>query len=424
MIGFTLKGIVRDRSRSLLPVIIVSIGAMLTVAGTGWIKGIFGDIIAMNAKYSTGHVKILTAAYAENESQAPNDLALTDISSLLSSLKKDFTGVEWVPRIHFGGLIDIPDSSGVTKYQGNVVGRGVDLFSAGSRENERMNIAPSIVEGKLPENGKEILISHDFAKRFNLKPGDKVTFFGSSMNGGMVFSELTLCGTIKFGSQILDRGGIICDVSDAQQMLDMEDASSEILGYFKDDIYSEERADSLRSTFNSVYFDPGDEFSPKMLKLSEQNDLDEYLAYADRMGTIIALIFIFTLSVVLWNTGLLGGLRRYNEYGIRLALGEEKKHIYFMMLYEALIVGIIGSVVGSAAGLSFSYWLQETGLDFGDSFGNITMMMPQVFRARVVPEMFYIGFIPGVVAMLIGTAIAGIGIFKRDTARLFTELEV
>jgi putative ABC transport system permease protein len=130
------------------------------------------------------------------------------------------------------------------------------------------------------------------------------------------------------------------------------------------------------------------------------------------------------MSIVLWNTGLLGGLRRYTEYGIRLALGEEKSQIYKTMIYEALLIGIIGSVVGTALGLSAAWYLQTYGLDFGDMMANSTMMMPQVFRAYISPRLFYIGFIPGTFAMVLGTALAGFAIYKRKTAKLFKELEV
>jgi len=50
--------------------------------------------------------------------------------------------------------------------------------------------------------------------------------------------------------------------------------------------------------------------------------------------------------------------------------------------------------------------------------------MPSVMRAYVTPNLFFIGFIPGLFSMLFGTALAGRGIYKRETARLFKELEV
>ena len=55
---------------------------------------------------------------------------------------------------------------------------------------------------------------------------------------------------------------------------------------------------------------------------------------------------------------------------------------------------------------------------------NATMMMPTVVRTHITPTTYYIGFIPGIFSMVLGNALAGIGIYKRQTSRLFNELEV
>jgi putative ABC transport system permease protein len=129
------------------------------------------------------------------------------------------------------------------------------------------------------------------------------------------------------------------------------------------------------------------------------------------------------MSLVLWNAGLLGGLRRYGEVGVRLAVGESKGHVYRSMVSESILVGLIGSVIGSAMALSLSYYMQYHGLDVSKFMKNATMMLPSVFRADVTPASYYIGFFPGLFATVIGTALAGIGIYKRNTAQLFKELE-
>jgi putative ABC transport system permease protein len=54
---------------------------------------------------------------------------------------------------------------------------------------------------------------------------------------------------------------------------------------------------------------------------------------------------------------------------------------------------------------------------------NATMMVPAIFRAQITPTTYYIGFIPGLFSTILGTALSGYGIFKRNTARLFKELE-
>ncbi len=424
MIKFLFRGILRDRSRSLLPVIVVSLGVFLTVFMSGFLKGVFSDITDMNAKFTTGHVKILTRAYAENADQTPNDLALIDVKKLMTKLQSDYPDMEWVQRIHTGGLLDVPDSAGETRGQGQVIGTAIDFLTPGTHEVERMNIPKSLVKGTIPSKQGEALISDEFAQRFGVSVGDKVTFFGSTMNGSMAFKNFVVSGTLKFGNSLLDRGSIFMDIRDAQLALDMNDAASEVLGYFKDGIYNDVKAHELENSFNAVFSKKDDEFSPVMSRLVEQQGLGDYLKLADGASAIMSFIFIVAMSIVLWNTGLLGGLRRYSEFGIRLALGEEKKHIYMTTIYEAVLIGLIGSVIGSALGLAASFYLEKHGLDMSAVVGNVGMMVPSVYRAQVTPELFYIGFFPGLIAMVLGNGLAGFAIYKRRTSQLFHELEV
>ncbi|MDA3927681.1 MAG: FtsX-like permease family protein [Prolixibacteraceae bacterium] len=422
MIRFLFKGILRDKNRSVLPIIVVTLGVILTVFLSTWIKGIFTDMIDINANFSTGHVKVATAAYFES-TNAANDLALLDVDELVTNLKTDFPTVDWNKRINFGGLLDVADENGETRAQGPAAGQAVDLFSPDSKEAERMNIINSIVKGQLPSHAGEALISDDFAERFNVAVGEEVTLFGSTMYGSMMFYNFVVSGTVRFGNQLLDRGAIIVDITDAQIALDMENAAGEIFGFLQEG-YDTEIAEEVKVAFNAKYYNEKDEFSPKMEQLNDQNGLSEYLVLIDSMSGIMSFIFIFAMSIVLWNTGLLGGLRRYTEFGIRLALGEEKKHIYRSLIYEAILIGLIGSIIGSAIGLGLGYWVQNHGLQLGASIQGGSMMMPTVFRTMVTPEAFYIGFIPGLLAMVIGNALSGVAIYKRQTAQLFKELEV
>jgi len=424
MIKFLIKGILRDKSRSLLPIIIVSLGVFLTVFMTAWITGVFGDMIDLSARFTTGHVKIMTRSYAENKNQLPNDLALLDVANLMDELNEEYPEMEWVKRINFGGLLDVPDEHGETRAQGPAAGKGIDLLSPNSTEVERMNIPKALVLGRIPNKQGEALISNDFAEKFSVKIGDEVTIFGSTMNGSMMFKTFTVSGTLSFGNTFLDRGAIIIDITDAQMALDMEDGASELLGYFKTNEYNDNMADTILSAFNAKYSNIDDEFLPQMFKLRDQDGLAQYLDIADNMAGIMVFFWIISMSIVLWNTGLLGGLRRYSEYGIRLALGEEKRHIFKTIIYEALIIGFLGSVIGTILGLGASYYLQEVGLDFSSITKNVTMMLPQVYRAAITPQLFYVGFIPGLIAMTLGNALAGFAIYKRKTATLFKELEV
>ena len=424
MIKFLLKGILGDKNRSILPIIIITIGVSLTILLSGYMRGVMGDMIDQNARFDTGHMKIMSRAYAENIAQLPNDLALLGVDELKEELQKDYPEIKWIDRIKFGGLIDVPNGENASKGQGPAAGMAMDIFNPESGEDARMNLTSSIVKGKLPSQPREALVGNDFAEKLNIEIGDEVTYMGTTMNGAMTFENFVVSGTIKFGMPAMDKGAIVIDISDARQLLDMEDGVGEMLGFLPGGVYDDEEVAPIVNSFNAKYAEDTDEYAPEMLALRDQNGLSSYLDMVDYFAALFVGIFVFAMSMVLWNTGLLGGLRRYQEFGIRLALGEPKGHIYRTLIYEAVLIGIIGSVIGTAIGLFGVYLLQKYGIDIGDLMKDSSMMMPTVLRGKMTPDLLYIGFIPGLFAMVLGNMLSGIGIYRRSTASLFKELEV
>ena len=185
-----------------------------------------------------------------------------------------------------------------------------------------------------------------------------------------------------------------------------------------------ERANHVAEKFNSSQQNTNDEFAPVMISLHNQNGLAEMLGMMSRVSFIAVMIFIVAMSIVLWNAGLMGSLRRYGEIGVRLAIGERKGHLYRTMIAESLLIGIFGSVFGTILGIAAAYYLQKNGIDYSSLMKGSSMLISNVLRAKITPTTYFIGFIPGLVATFIGSAIAGIGIYRRETAQLFKELEV
>jgi putative ABC transport system permease protein len=423
MIRFLLKGILRDKQRRLLPVVIVIIGVMLTVFLFCWLKGVLNDSVELNANFNAGHVKIMTASYAKNVDQTPNDLALIGVDTLMLKLNKEFPEMKWGQRIHFGGLIDAPDSKGETRTQGPAMGFGIDLLSGDQSEIERFNLNKSVRRGRLPIHSGEILLSEEFSRKLKVNPGDTVTLIGSTMNGSMAMYNYTVCGTIVFGTGPMDQGSVIADIKDVRNALDMNNAAGEIVGYLPGNYYDEEKINQIVTRFNKLFPSSKDEYAPVMLTLRQQNSLGNMIDQIKAVGAFAVFIFVLSMSLVLWNAGLLGGLRRYTEFGTRLAIGEDYSHIYRTMIYESVLIGIIGSLIGTTIGIILSLYMQNHGLDLSSMMKNATILMPAVFHARITSAAFFIGFIPGLISTVVGTALSGIGIYKRKTAQLFKELE-
>jgi putative ABC transport system permease protein len=423
MIRFLFKGLMRDRSRSLFPVLTVVIGVMLTVFLYNWLNGAEFNFIDSSARFNTGHVKVMSRAYAREADQVPNDLALVGVQSLTDELREQFPDMVWTSRIRFGGLLDIPDAQGETRDQGPVMGLAVDLLSAGSVEPGIFKLEEVLVRGRVPQQASDVLISEEIARRLKVEPGDTATLISVTMQGSMAVANFTVAGTIRFGVEAMDRGAMIADISAVRAALDMEDAAGEILGFFADFLYRDQEAKELVARFNSAYSDDADEFAPVMDTLSSQAGMADLLAMMEMFSGLVLVVFIAVMSIVLWNAGLMGSLRRYGEIGVRLAMGETKTHIYVTLIMEALIIGALGSLIGTAVGLAESYYLQAHGLNIGFMMKNASLFVSNVMRAKVSPVSFGIGFIPGLAATFLGSSISGLGIYRRQTAGLMKDME-
>jgi putative ABC transport system permease protein len=423
VIRFLIKGLLRDRTRSLFPFLTVVTGVTLTVGLEAYLSGILGSMDQSAANFSVGHLKVMSRAYAKEADQSPNELAYTGVAKLVADLREQAPSLVWTPRIRFGGLLDVPDDSGNTKAQAPIVGMGIGLLEAGGADRRLLKLDASLVRGRVPTARGEILISDDLARYLEIEPGAKATLIGSTMFGGMATSNFTVAGTVRLGIRALDRGTMLADVADVQAALDMEDAAGEVLGLFPDGLYHADAAASIAQAFNARQDASDDEFAAVMTTMRDQPGAAELATYIGAVYSGIFAAFVGVMSIVLWNSGLVGNLRRYGEIGLRLAFGEAHGHLYRMMLAESLAIGFAGSVVGTVLGLIPAYWLQSRGLDISGMLPNTSLMMENVIRAQISPTTFVIGFVPGLLATVIGTAISGMGIYKRHTATLMRELE-
>jgi putative ABC transport system permease protein len=423
MIRFLCLGLWRDRSRSLFPLLIVIFGVMLTVFLHAWIKGGEDNFLQTNARLASGHVKVMSRAYAAEAEQLPNDLALTKSAALLERLRREFPAFRWTPRIRFAGLLDVPDANGETRAQGPVGGMAVDLFSAASPETAILELGPALVRGSLPQKPGEVLLADDFASRLGVAPGATVTLIAGTMTGGMATANFIVAGTFRFGAPAMDRGMMISDIAGMRPVLDMDDDAGEILGFFRGGAYDRRLAEREAERFNSLFAKSSDPFAPEMATLVALSGMGEMLKLMDAMLGAMVAIFLAAMFIVLWNTGLMGNIRRYGEIGVRLALGETKGRVFRSMLGEAAVIGLAGSVIGTALGLALGYYGQSHGLDMSAMMKNASLLMSTRFRTQVTATAWFIGFVPGLAATVLGAASAGRAIYKRQTWRLLKELE-
>jgi putative ABC transport system permease protein len=438
MLFFLAKGLFRDRSRSLFPLLTCAIGVALVVLMDSYLRGATDAMFQATASFVCGHVRVATRAYEKAGADATNELALIGVDSVVGELKRDFPEVTWTARTRFGGLVDVPDSAGETRVQSPAAGLAVDL-SENSPERKILRLERALASGRMPAAPGEILLSDDFARRLGLKLGDKLTLVSSTMNGSVATWNFVLSGTVRFGISAMDRGAMVADLKDIQRALDMPDAADQVLGYLPTRGYDDRLATRLAAQYNAAhgggsmsdtgaldYSTTGSpasyQYVPAMETMRSASGLGSIFDIMGVASAFVVIIFVTAMAVVLWNAGLMGSLRRYGEVGVRLAIGESKGAVYRSLLAEALLVGFVGSAIGTAVGLGISLYLQEVGFNIAGMMPNATMLIDDVLRARIAPIDFVVGFVPGLAATVLGAAISGLGVYKRQTAMLAKEL--
>jgi putative ABC transport system permease protein len=385
-------------------------------------NGMFMD----TAVISSGHVKVMTHAYQKESQLMPNDLALMDVDELMIDLGLKYPDFFWSPKISFAGLLDLPDEHGETKSQGPVMAYGVDFLSPNSRQFELWELDKRILSGHKIQKPNDALVGHKLADKLGLSLGDHVTYIGTTMNNAFTTFNFTVVGTFNLGMGPLDKQMMLVDIEGARHALDMNNAASEILGFTHDLYYNDDVSIEIRNQFNSLHSDTTDIFRSSMIALRDANQMGTMIDLVDWSVFIILGIFLSIAMIVLWNMGIMSGLRRYGEIGVRLAMGETKGQVYRSLILESVIIGTIGTIIGTLIGLPLTYYVQEVGIDYSAAFENLnssSLIMSTVFYTQVTPDLYYIGFIPGVLATVFGTMLAGRAIYKREMAQLFKELE-
>ncbi len=104
------------------------------------------------------------------------------------------------------------------------------------------------------------------------------------------------------------------------------------------------------------------------LKVQSMYDLDPILKMSDTMAMLYYLIFeifiLFALSFGIINTMLMAVLERTKELGMLMAIGMNRRRVFWMIIDETVMITFTGGVIGMFLGYLLVLYTSHTGLDF------------------------------------------------------------
>lgn len=226
-----------------------------------------------------------------------------------------------------------------------------------------------------------ILVSRAFAQRHGLREEDKLPLYTSQGR-----KEFTVRGVFKpvgigevFGGQVA-----VMDIYSAQFVFNRGRNFDRIDVMTDPEVPVETVARRLRDQLTA-----GLEVSqPATRGQGIENSI-----LAMRQGMLITSLTAMLVGLfIIYNSFNISVNQRWKEIGILRALGVERANVQRMFLGEAVVIGLLGSLLGVLGGFYFAVWATRVVSTIAAAiYGYVSVPEPPVFRTDYALEAFIIG---------------------------------
>jgi ABC-type lipoprotein release transport system permease subunit len=305
-------------------------------------------MIDSGVRAGTGHLVVYRQGYAasrdEKHSFAPRQLAarIRRLDGVAAAL----------PRVYLPGLAQSSRES-----------RGILLSgiepAAEQASNPFLRNLPA--EQRLPTlHGREAILGSRLLKELQLQPGNKFVVTLQGRSGELVSDMFRVHGVITTGIKSVDKSLLLVGRERAAQLGGLAGEIHELAI-----VLENQRADRLvlpalrrllagRAEVELLTWEEA------MPNLANAIRLD----YASQKFIFVILLLIVTIGVV--NTLLMSVMERFHEFGVILAVGASPLRLRLLVFAEALLLGLVGMMLGSLLGSLLTWYLQAIGVDLRD----------------------------------------------------------
>jgi putative ABC transport system permease protein len=329
-----------------------------TLVLTDTIKGTFNDLFA--------DVNRGTDAVVRGREKIEGEFGDSQRQRLDESLVDVVRGVDGVavaePTVN-NRFVQIVDSDG--KAIGNP-GMGAPTFGRNWTDNKDLNPF-SIAEGHAPEADGQVVIDRGAAKKGHLKVGDTIKLIVPKT----LPQPFSLVGIATFGTADSTLGATtaMLTLADAQRYIGEPGKVDQIRVVAKDGVSQEEVTARIQAAMP-----PGVEAITGAQQTAEdQNEVSNSIGTIGLVFSAFAFVAVIVGGFVIYNTFSIITAQRTREMALLRAVGASRAQVLVSIAAEALIVGVVGSIVGLGLGLlvagglkglmnSFGFTIPATGL--------------------------------------------------------------
>lgn len=341
------RNLLRYRRRTLLTSLLVVIGiaaVLLFVAITGSFKSL---MIGQITDSMLGHLQVHRRGYVASIESLPLNLNMPPkMAAQAAKALDDNAEVEaYAPRVKFGAMFS--NFTETTSVRVNGVdpereSRVTPLLAGRQLDGER--------GGPLVKRG-EMLIPVLVARGLQVKAGDTVVLVATNKDGSVNGKTFLVRGTLESATGPGGRDGYI-HIDDARELLRM--AQPEVTE-FAVRVKNHERAERVNAAIADALAGLKNQKGVPALEVHPWQRLTPFANIARMIDVLTLAIKIMLVSIVLvaiMNVMVMAVYERIREIGTIAAIGTPPRRILALFLTEGLLLGVLGSVVGTAVSLA------------------------------------------------------------------------
>lgn len=384
----------RNRRRTALTLAAIAIAQTAVLQMDGLMNAIMDSTLESVTGPLMGHAQLHDPAYREE--RAP-DLTIDGVEARLAALRAAPEVESAYARVYAPALV----AREVDGYAAMVV--GVDVA--------REAAVGGLLEG-LPADARpgerRALVGQSLAREAGIEVGDELAVLGTAADGSMANDLLTVVGILHTPVDLINRTGVVVPLETAQDLFVMEDQAHEITvvgtGTPTD-------APALAARIAALDEAEGLEVLPWQELAPEMAQMFQITGY---YGLIVMIIVFIAAAAGVANTMLMATFERRRELGMLLSLGTSPGRLVRIVLIEAVILGLLGVLLGTLLGGGLVLYQGQVGLDVtnlggGGREGVDIAVYGVSFSHAVFPYLSPLDVVPGVLGVLVVSILAALG---------------
>lgn len=352
----------RNRRRSILSSLAVSMGLALLVLMASIVEGEMRGALQNTIQLESSHLQIRAASYDEDKLSLDWKYLIADPQDVIATLKAIPQIVTATPRLFASGIVTLGEQS-----------RGVQVVGIDPSSDANQPFRQGLVAGDFlaPDDREGVMIGQPLADKLKMKVGDQINVLVNRSDGSVDQQLFTIRGVYSTHTVAYDENTIFMPLQKAQAFTGAENHASAILVYLQD----REQADAVAQAINAPGY--------QVLTWRKMNELIvQFEDFANSYMVILYLIVLGITATVVTNTLVMAVFERTREIGILAAIGMKGRGIMLQFMTEAGLLATGGVIGGLILGILVVAYFATFGFYVGN-FGISGMLIEDTIHAHL-----------------------------------------